>query len=105
MPAETDPDDVPRASSVWQAEIVPTRRPRVLVAGRWLVSVAPGFFFGSFDGEWPGFDVVVRDRATGREIHRLPAQGLTGADESKVDIDADLDRLSCDGYRAEWKLA
>lgn len=104
MPSVTDPDDVPRASSLWQAEIVTTRRPRLLVAGRWLVSVLAAFFFGSFDGEWPGFDVVVRERSTGREIHRLAPQGLTGADQSKVDIEADLDRLTCDEYRAEWKL-
>lgn len=104
MPPVTGPDDASRASSVWHAEIVTTRRPRLLVAGRWLVSVVVAFFVGSFEGEWPGFDVVVRERSTGREIHRLPPQGLTGADESKVDIEADLDRLTCDEYRAEWKL-
>lgn len=105
MPPVTGPDDVPRASSVWQAEIVTTRRPRPVVAGRWLVSVVVGFFLGSFEGEWPGFDAVVRERSTGREIHRLPPQGLTGADESKVEIEADLDRLTCDEFRAEWALA
>jgi hypothetical protein len=105
MPPVTGPDDAPRASSVWQVEIVTTRRPRPIVAARWLVSVVTAFFLGAFEGEWPGFDVVVRERSTGREIHRLAPQGLTGADESKLEIEADLDRLTCDEYCAEWKLA
>lgn len=99
-----EPSAPDAAARHWHAEIEPTRRGRPRVVARWLVDVALGFLHLGGTGEWPGYDVVVRERATGREVHRVPRQTLADADHDLQGVRADLRRLDRDAYRAERGL-
>ena len=64
-------------------ELVPTRRPKLLVLLRRLPSLVSAALFGTGE-KWPGTDVVVKETGTGHEVLRLIGNNMADAAQKVV---------------------
>lgn len=97
-------DEEPRATRTYEAELVPrTRRrlPRLASAAGHVVFALLG---GLLDLPFHG-DVVVRRRADGGEVLRVPVDNRDEAGQVLTEVQEQLARLGVEEFRERWSLA
>lgn len=90
------------ASEYWSVtlEARPSSMPRSAL--RWLLSIVSAAQAGSVE-EVP-VDVVIHDRATGHEVHRIRVDSAAEGDSVRGAVERDLKSHSLADFRSAWFL-